>query len=66
MLVKKDSLVFYTDVVSNYKVYFKIEKNNLFIFDDENIKNYIQKDTINKNYLNFFIEKNYTPEILLF
>ena len=66
MLIKKDSLEFYTDVVSNYKVYFKIEKNNLFIFDDENIKNYIQKDTINKNYLNFFIEKNYTPGNLTF
>ena len=67
MLVKKDSLVFYTDVVSNYKVYFKIEKNNLFIFDDENIKNYIQKDTINKNYLNFFIEKKlYTWKSYIF
>ena len=66
MLIKKDSLEFYTDVVSNYKAYFKIENKTLFIFDDENIKNHTQKNVIIKNYLNFFIEKNYTPGNLTF
>ena len=41
-------------------------KKRLLIFDDENIKKHIQKNIIDKNYLNFFIEKNYTPGNITF
>ena len=66
MLIKNNSLEFYTDIVSNYRVYFKFEKEKLLIFDDESLNNHIGKSIIDKNYFNFFIEKNYTPGNITF
>ncbi len=61
ILINKNSIEFYTDIVSNYRVYFKIEKKTLSIFDDENLFKNSRKNIIDKNYFSFFIEKNYTP-----
>ena len=66
MLINKNSLEFYTDIVSNYRVYFKTEKKTLSIFDDDNLFRYSKKKIIDRNYFNFFEEKNYTPGDITF
>ena len=61
LVINKNSVEFYTDIVSNYRVYFMFDKNKLSIFDDNHLQNYSKKSILEKDYFNFFKEKNYTP-----
>ena len=63
IVVNKDSIECITDVAANNRVYYYNNKKNLKIFDDQTFDSSLKYKVkiIDKNYFNFFLEKNFTP-----
>ena len=60
IVIKKKSIIFITDPVSNFRVYYYYINNKIFIFNNlKQIRNF--KNKLSKNIFNFFLIKNYTP-----
>ena len=60
VIIKKKKIIFITDAVSNFRVYYKIYNKKLILFDNlKNIKN--SKNQLDREIYNFFLIKNYTP-----
>jgi hypothetical protein len=60
IVLKKNSIIFITDPISNYRVYYKFFNNKIFVFDNLKITQKF-KNHFDKKIFDFFLIKNYTP-----